>query len=516
MSEELIQALQNPTLYPHAVSGFEVLQTHLSWVILTGQFAYKIKKPLNLGFQDFTTLQKRKYYCELEVQLNKRLAPQIYIEAIPITGTMSKPSLSGNGEVIEYAVKMNQFDQSALLGNMVKKGALTTQIIENLAEQTALFHLDAAVCSPHRAFGLPSEVFQPIQDNFSALKTLPGAFAYRDIVKHIEIWAIKQYHSLQTLLTSRKKEGFIRSCHGDFHLGNMVLLEGKSVLFDCIEFNEHFRWTDVMNDIAFLAMDLDHYQLPWFSHLFVNKYLEHTGDYQGAALLRFYQSYRAMVRAKVSALQLDQLSNQDIKSTSLQQDLKNYLSLAELYSQSHEKSLTLTFGLSGSGKTLYTEHLLMQTGAIRLRSDVIRKQMQGLPPDEPTPENKKQSLYSVDATEKLYFRLQDLAKELLQAGLSVIVDATFLCHWQRQLFFDLANDLNVHINILSFEAPIEVLKQRVLLRQKVGKDASDADVSIVELQHSNMEPLTEYEKTVTTVLHQKEIDKLIKDLNLQP
>lgn len=508
MSEVLIHALQNPALYPHTVKGFEVLQTHLSWVILTGQFAYKIKKPLNLGFQDFTTLQKRKYYCELEIQLNKRLAPQIYIETIPITGTPSHPALSGTGDVIEYAVKMHQFSQDALLSNMVKADTLTKEIINSLAEQTAVFHLDAAVCSPHRAFGLPSEVFQPIQDNFSTLKTLPATLSYRDMVKHIELWSIQQYHNLHTLLTERKKHGFIRSCHGDFHLGNMVFLEGKPVLFDCIEFNEHFRWTDVMNDVAFLAMDLDHYQRPWLSHLFVNKYLEHTGDYNGAPLLRFYQSYRAMVRAKVSALQLHQLSNEDAKSKTLQQDLKNYVSLAELYSQAHERGLTLTFGLSGSGKTLYTEHLLMQTGAIRLRSDVIRKQMQGLSPKEPTPENKKQVLYSVDATEKLYFRLQELAKELLQAGLSVIVDATFLCHWQRQLFFDLANEMNVPINIFSFDAPLDVLKQRVLQRQSQEKDASDADLNILDLQLITREPLTEYEKTVTTIIPHNQIKQL--------
>jgi predicted kinase len=391
---------------------------------------------------------------------------------------------------------------------MVKTGSLTKQMINALAEQTAQFHLDAAVCSSHRTYGLPSEVFKPNQDNFCALKILPASLTYIDVIKHIETWANKQYHHLKSLLALRKSQGFIRSCHGDFHLGNMVLLEGKPVIFDCIEFNESFRWTDVMNDVGFLAMDLDHCQLPWLSHLFVNKYLEFTGDYQGAALLRFYQSYRAMVRAKVSALQLDQLSKKEPLAQKLQQDLKNFISLAEHYSLAHEKRITLTFGLSGTGKTLYSEHLLMQSGAIRLRADVIRKQMHGLIPTDPTPENEKQALYSVETTEKLYFKLQDLTKELLHAGLSVIVDATFLAHWQRQLFFDLANELNVSINICSFEAPIEVLKQRVQFRQTRENDASDADENIIDLQLSRLEPLTEYEKTVTTVIPQNQIKAL--------
>ena len=494
MSEILIQALQNPALYPHPVTTFEVIQTHLSWVILTGDYAYKIKKPLNLGFQDFTTLEKRKYYCELEIILNKRLAPQIYIEALAITGSAAHPKFNDKEEAFEYAIKMHQFPQQALLGELAKKSKLTKRNIEDIAEQIAKFHLEAPICSMHRLWGRPEEVFAPIQDNFNALNELKVAKPYIDTLSHIEKWAKNQYKKLQPFLMQRKTGEFIRACHGDLHLGNIVMIKNKPVIFDCIEFNESFRWTDVMNDVSFLAMDLEHHHLNDLSHLFVNHYLEHTGDYGGAILLKFYQCYRSMVRAKICALQLMQLNETDPLVASLQEDLKELLSLAKRYTQNRVPTLTITFGVSGSGKTTHTEQLLMQQDAIRLRSDVIRKQMHGISPYSLITDEQKEKIYSSQATQSLYHKLQMLAQILLQNELDVIIDATCIKQWQRQLFIELAAQLNVSLKILAFDISKDILQQRIAQRTALKQDPSDADNAVLELQLSSIEPLTEEEK----------------------
>lgn len=497
MSEILIQALQNPAIYPHPVSTFEVIETHLSWIILTGSYAYKIKKPLNLGFQDFTTLEKRKYYCELEIILNKRLASEIYIEVLPISGSVTQPKLNGKGEVFEYAIKMHQFPQEEILSKLVKTHMLSKEIISDIATQIAQFHIEAPICSMHRLWGRPEEVFAPIQDNFNALKKLKFAEDHFEDILYIEAWAQHQYKMLYPFLLQRKTGEYIRACHGDLHLGNMVMIKAKPVIFDCIEFNESFRWTDVMNDVSFLAMDLEHHRLHEMSFLFINHYLEYTGDYAGATLLRFYQCYRSMVRAKISALQLFQLVATDPLVMRLKEDFKNFLLLAKQYTKQAKPTLTITFGVSGTGKTTYTEQLMMSEGAIRLRSDIVRKQMYGIFPHSVITDEQKQKIYSSQATQALYHKLQMLARTLLQGNLNVIIDATCLKRWQRQLFFDLASQTNIPLQILSFEASKENLQQRIEKRRALKQDASDADIEILEQQLSTLEPLTEEEKRVT-------------------
>ncbi len=509
MTDILIKALQQATRYSHPVSEFEVIETHLSYVILTGEFAYKIKKPLNLGFQDFSTLEKRKFYCELEVQLNKRLAPHIYIEAFPITGTPANPELNGQGAVIEYAIKMHQFKQDCLLSHMAQENKLGNAIIEDIALQTAQFHLKATACDPNVDFGNPEAVYAPMSENFNALKTLKASKNYTHEISQLEAWCHHQFNNLKALLATRKKNGFIRACHGDFHLGNMVLLDNKATIFDCIEFNESFRWTDVMNDIGFLAMDLDRNHLSHLSHLFINKYLEQSFDYQGTLLLKFYQSYRAMVRAKISALQLDQVAEDSPLNQKLKQDLQDFLQLGLSYASASKPTLSITFGLSGSGKSLYTEQMLMQTGAIRLRADIFRKHLFGFNVFESSLPHQKEQLYSQDATKHVYTNLQTTARLLLQAGISVIIDATCLKAWQRDLFSALAQELEVPFSIYTFDAPLERLQERVKLRAKVKQDPSEADQAVLQMQIALLEPLSTAEKDLSIAVNSAEIDSMI-------
>lgn len=495
MAKNLPNSLLNAALYEHPIKQFQVIETHLSWVILTGEFAYKIKKPLNLRFQDFTTLAKRKYYCELELKLNKRTAPQLYLEVLPITGTPTNPQLNGTGEVIEYAIKMKEFPQTALLSHLAKNDNLTEKISQGLGKQLGHFHRHIEVCPVSEGFGDPDNVFAPILDNFTQLKESTDQQVL-DHVQQVESWHQAQFVKLRSLCQFRKDNGFIRACHGDLHLGNIVLLNNHPVIFDCIEFNESFRWIDVYNDIAFLCMDLDHFKLPYLSSMLINSYLEETLDYAGLPLLRFYQCYRAMVRAKIMYLQLQQNPHQPAV---MAKELENFLALAISYTQISSPKLIITHGLSGSGKTIYTQTLLNDSRTIRLRSDVFRvKQF----PNE--------TRYHPDSSKKIYADLLQLSATLLQSGFNVIVDATFLKHKHRQPFFDLANQLNCAIEVLSFEASDATLKSRIQQRLKAQHDLSEANEQVLLQQQTQLEPLTLIEQGFATHIHQDIISSLIE------
>lgn len=445
------------------LNATKIIETHISWVILTGTFAYKIKKPVNLGFQDFTTLEKRKYYCEEEVVLNQRLAPSLYLGVVPI--------IDEKGTPIEYAIKMHEFPQESLLSTLAKRSNLTLPIIDSIATQMAAFHEQAARCDPTESYGSPEDVLSPVQENFKVLRELDAGKPYLSNIAKIEAWANEQAHRYGTLLQKRKDNGFIRACHGDLHLGNIVLIDNQPLIFDCIEFNEAFRWTDVMGDTAFLAMDLDLFGLHDLSHYFVNRYAELTLDYEGILLLRFYQCYRAMVRAKVSAYMSDN------------ENLRRFITLAESYTYAPSPSLTITFGVSGSGKTFGSEQFIMKTGAIRLRSDLFRLQLF----------SNKNTRYSEHATQQVYQTLLEKARMLLQAGHSVIIDAACLKHWQRELFLNLSQELNIPFHIFAFEAPIEVLQQRITARERQGNDPSEATIEVLQKQLNEREPLSKDE-----------------------
>ncbi len=482
-------------------SQFEILETHLSYVILTGQYAYKIKKPLNLGFNDYTTIEKRKFYCEKEVLYNTPLAKEIYIGVVPITGSVHQPALEGKGTALEFAVKMHQFPQEGLFSHLIKQKKINENHIFHLAEQVAHFHQEAPIAPQGEPWGTPD--FSFMQANFTALRSLDCAKAHQEDIDAIERWARGHFAKIKPCLTQRKTQGFIRACHGDLHLNNIVMQNNQGIIFDCIEFNEGLRWIDVMNEIAFLAMDLDFHQRPDLASLFINRYLEITGDYLGARFIAFYQCYRAMVRAKITALMYQQLPSQ-----AFAEDFTRYLALAKHYTQPDDAELIITFGVSGSGKTLYTQELLKKMPAIRLRSDVLRKQMHSHLANKSNFSAK--SPYSPEVTREIYQKLKTLAKALLESKLTVIIDATCLHHWQRQIFVDLAYCLHIHLQLLLFEAPREILERRIYERQAHRKDASDATIEVLALQLASLEPLTESEKEICCLIHYQVIDDLIR------
>ncbi len=494
----LLRALQNPALYNHPVQDFEIIETHISWVLLTGHYAYKIKKPLNLGFLDFSTLEKRHYYCSEELRLNQRLAPHIYLDVITITGNTDAPILNGSGEPIEYAVRMRQFPQSTQLDRMIAHGELESSHIDQLAAVIATFHSRIAIAESDAVYGQPAQVHQPVIENFEQIR--PHLTTATDItqLEQLRTWSDAEFHRHEETFRYRKNNHFIRECHGDLHLGNIALLKGNITLFDCLEFNENLRWIDVISEVAFLIMDLDsrtHNTLAW---RFLNAYLQATGDYAGLRVLRYYLVYRALVRAKVACIRLAQSQADPVQQHAAYQQYKNYANLAERYTQHNNARLIITHGLSGSGKTTYTQSLLESLGGIRLRSDVERKRLAHLPSHTRSSSGVDSGLYTTAARQHTYDYLADLAYAVIQSGYPVIVDATFLKHEQRALFHRLADNLRVPFVILDFRAPEAVLRTRITQRMHEGHDASEADLAVLEHQLANHEPLTA-EETVYTL-----------------
>ena len=488
MRPPLIEALLRPECYPHPVEGVELVETHISWVLLTGRYAYKIKKPVDLGFLDFSTLDKRQHFCEEELRLNRRLAPQIYLEVVPVTGTARKPRLGGTGETIEYAVQMHQFAQEMQLDRVLDRGDLRPIHIDSLAESLARFHGSILVAGHGMAFGEPAAVLAPMQENFEQIRPCVDA-SLHETLSRLQRWTESSYQRLAPVLAERKRAGFVRECHGDAHLANMALLKNEVVLFDCLEFNDNLRWIDVVSELAFAAMDLDDRGREDLAWRLVNRYLEHTGDYAGLRLLRFYQVYRALVRAKVAAIRLGQ---PDIEARSRAQsahDLRSYLALAERYTQSGRPALVITHGLSGSGKTFLTQELVEAIGAIRIRSDVERKRLHGLAAEARSGSGIGSGLYAESATSETYARLAELVRTVVQSGLIAIVDATFLKRAQRRTFSELASTLGVPFAILSMRAPEQVLRERIAARRSAGQDASEAGLDVLTHQLANLEAL---------------------------
>lgn len=504
MSQTLIAALQNPALFPHPVEQFQVIETHISWVLLTGPYVYKIKKPMNFGFLDFTTLSAREHFCHQELKLNQRLTNDLYLEVLPVTGSAEAPQLGGDGEAIEYVLKMRQFPQDGLLSTLQAKGELTTAHVDDMAHQIAEFHLHAPKVLSENPLGSPESVMAPVTQNFEQI--LPFLSEKADLIQleALEAWAKASFERLKPLMAQRKADGFIRECHGDIHLGNITLIDGKVVIFDCIEFNEPFRMTDVYADIGFLAMDLEDRGLKSLSRRLISQYLEHTGDYAGLELLNFYKAYRALVRAKVSLFSLSPDADHVQRATTLRQ-YRNYANLAESYSAIPSNFLAITHGVSAVGKSHVAMRLVEALGAIRLRSDVERKRMFG----------DSEDLYSADVSANTYNRLNELAEVVLHAGFPVVIDATYLKNAQRVATAQVAEATGAPFLILDCAAPKAVIQGWLAQRQAQNDDPSDATMEVVEAQLANREPLTADESLRSRHVETNisgDLDKLVTDI----
>jgi len=508
----LVTEMLKPSFFGPSDPGAELIETHASWIFLSGDYAYKMKKPVDFGFLNFSSLARRHYFCNEELRLNRRFAPELYLEVVPVGGTIDQPLLNQE-PALAYLVKMRRFPQENQLDRMLAAGKLNVTALIAFAEKIAAVHLQAEPADLYSHFGTPESIIAPVRQNFEQIRSaLPDSLSLQTI-STIEEWSEAIFSALQSILLARKQEGFIREGHGDMHLANMAWFHEQPLLFDCIEFNENLRWIDTINDIAFLVMDLDDRGQDQYAWAFLNAYLRHTGDYAGLKLLRFYQAYRAMVRAKVLCLRLRQsgLSAQE-RRTDLEQ-LETYLPLAEGYTQKQPQQLIITHGLSGSGKTTFVNELAPHIGAICIHSDLERKRLHHLEANKSGKSSIQQGIYSAAANTKTYDHLIQLADSILDAGFSAIVDATFIRQADRQQIAQLATRRQCPFNILDFQLNEELFRRRIQQRAREGNSFSDADERVLEFQLTSAEPLTTSEKNISiTIDEQTDVETVGKQV----
>jgi uncharacterized protein len=461
----------------------QIIETHISWVLLTSDTAYKIKKAVQLPFVDYGTLPARQHFCEEELRLNQRLAPSLYLGVTRITGTLQAPVLDGPGPALEYAVRMRRFAPGALFSEQLAAGLLRAGDADQLAALLAGFHALAPRADAADGFATVE------RRRVSALAACDGT---RPLASNndgegegehalLRTWLQAEAGRLAPLWDSRRTDGHVRECHGDLHLANVLSLDGDVAAFDCIEFDPALRWIDILDDAAFVVMDFSACGRNDFAFRFLNGWLDRTGDHGGLPALRFSVVYRALVRAQVEHMR---------KPNSVA--ARHYLQTALAWTRPGEARLLITHGLPGSGKTFASQSLLEQQGALRLRSDVERKRLFGLGMLEDS-RGQGLDLYGADTTARTHRQLFATARSALQAGYPVILDAAFLRRAERAQAHALAQELGVPFSIVACEAPLPVLKARLLARRG---DASEADATVLELLRAQLEPLTGQERAL--------------------
>ena len=525
MKSNMISGLIRPTAFPHSVEYVHLIETHISWLLLTGEFVYKIKKPVDLGFLDFSSLEQRKYYCEEELRLNQRYAPELYLDVVAIRGSEHSPQLGGDGEIIDYAVKMREFDQSCLLDHIVEEQGIDLGLVKKIADKIAQFHHQISTLTPsdsiENKYGGIESIREVAEQNFIQIAPLAQNLMNYPQLLNLQKWTDDALLCLEPKLVARKSQGFIRECHGDLHLGNIALIDGEVCLFDCIEFSKAFRFIDTICEISFVIMDLEYRdKIPQANYL-LNCYLEQCGDFSGLAVLKFYKVYLAVVRAKVSLFKAQDCEEADVAERCLD-SFYRYLELAERYTRPSVAFLMITHGVSGTGKSTVASRIAGILDAIRVRSDVERKRLYGLKDFEKSNSAQGQGIYTEQATNASFERLECLASEVIASGFPCIIDATFITSSLRDQFFRLAEKLGVPFRILDCRASDEEIRRRLALREEAGKDVSEAGIEIMETQLGRRDPLSTEEMKYTVAID-TELDmsnngwkrQLISDLGIE-
>ena len=479
-------------------SPVRLVETHISWVLLADALAYKIKKPVRLPFLDFTTLAARRFYCDEELRLNRRLAPLLYLDVVNICESPEGPRFDSVGRVRDVAVRMRRFPDGALWSEMLAAGILAPHHVDAMAQKLTDFHSAAAVAPPDSAFGSAAIHERVTRRLVDAIEAAPPGAATSGVDidwPALRAWLGAQVQALAPLWEARRRDGRVRECHGDLHLANVLQLGEEATAFDGIEFDPELRWIDVLDDVAFLAMDLLAHGQRGLAFRFINAYLEASGDYDGLPALRFHMVCRALVRAQVTAIG----RGQGVRSADACEE-PGYLVLASILSRSTDARLAITHGLPGSGKSFVSQAVLEVAGAIRVRSDVERKRLFGLGALQSSLEVVPGGIYDKGTTERTYARLRAVAEVALGAGWPVVVDAAFLYRSERAQFAELAAALALPFSIFDCRAALPLLRGRLEQRQANGVDPSEADVAVLELLSQSDEPLEERDRAISIVV----------------
>jgi uncharacterized protein len=491
---KLIQQMLAPDFYPHPVTvPIELMQTHASYVLLTGDFVYKLKKPVNFGFLDYSTVANRQHFCEEEIRLNQRGAKELYLAVLSIVNQGDRYRWGNDGEIVDYAVKMVQFPQSNLLSNMFENGTITTTDIEEMGRVVADFHARAQTNQYISSFGAVERIRASIEDNYRQTEKYIGRTQTNQQFTETKAYTDRFLHEHSALFLDRIAGGFIRECHGDLHLRNICRWQGKILLFDCIEFNESFRFVDTMYDVAFAVMDLEARGRKDLANRFLNTYAEQTGDWAGLQVLPLYLSRQAYVRAKVTSFLLDDpgISTED-RATAAQTS-GAYYHQAWQYTRDLQGRLIMLSGLSGSGKSTLGKRIAQEIGGVHLRSDAVRKHLGGIS----LLSKGNNSLYTPEMTAKTYQRVLELGEKLARQGFTVILDAKYDRQSLRAAVVDLAQSRGISLQIFHCTAPGAVLRDR--LAQRTG-DIADATVDLLASQQAAWEDFTPRERVYLTTI----------------
>jgi aminoglycoside phosphotransferase family enzyme/predicted kinase len=482
----LERALRHACAYPHPAGRIVRIETHLSVVYLAGRYAYKLKKPVAYGFVDYSTPALRAASCRAELRLNRPLAKPLYLEVVPIARRARSFKVGARGDTVEHAVKMARFDERDVFSALLARGELGPRDVDGLAQRLAASHRHAPRRPPRPAFGTAASVGAQLGAALDALE----AHAPRLVPGEVRAWCSRELARLAAQLDARRAAGFVRACHGDLHLANVVRHGRDVLMFDCIEFNDALRWIDVVNDLAFPVMDLLAHGAPTLAARVVNRWVGETGDFAGLATLRLFVVYRALVRTLVAVL-----AARGSQTPGPVPQATRYLRVVACASEPAPAFLLLCHGLSGSGKSAASEALAPLIGAVRVSSDLERKR--AAPLDAPGRAALPPAAYTRDAVHALYERLASHADTLLANGYPVIVDASFLAREHRARFLRLAHERAVPAWILDFRAAPERLVERVRARAAQPGGPSDADEAVLRRQFASAEPLAGDELALT-------------------
>jgi len=470
----VIEAMLRADFYPHDTQDIRLLQTHISWVILTGKYAYKVKKPVDFGFLDFSSLDRRKHFCAEELRLNRRLAPHLYLAALPIGKLGGCFQLDGKQGISEWCIKMRQFDDGNLLVERMQTGDFDARWIDILAKDIAGFHLGAECSKAITTYGAPHFLLRHID------ASLNTALHHPEVIDPVLIHDLRRQcmelaKEFAPVFDARMRDKHIRDCHGDLHLGNIALFEDRPTVFDCIEFSPEYRAIDTLSDAAFLVMDLDARGHADLAFRFLSRYLEFSGDYSGMALLPLLLSYRAGVRGKVACLLAEDASiGQNEAQRKLHEAEDYFAQAADYLNRPPSPRLYAIGGLSGSGKSRLALKGCGIERAIIIRSDATRKRIAASHPDL--------ALYGDAMNRHTYDAMYDAASTLLAAGWSVILDATFLSGAERNMASKLAQSSGVAYLLYWLDIPEEQLREHIRHRQTDDINISDADLNVLEHQ----------------------------------
>jgi len=514
LTAKLVERLSDPTFYPYPTSSVQVLQTHISWLFLTDEFVYKLKKPVDFGFLDYTTLERRRAMCEREVQLNSRLCPGVYLGVEEVHQRGEELSLGGQGEVVEVLVKMRRLPSERMLRQVLARGEGKAELFAKLARTLADFHARARLDERAGALKGLAGVRHNCEENFTQTERYLGELVSPAVHAFLRTSTELFLERHRELFARRVREGRIVDGHGDLHLDSICATE-PPCLFDCIEFNERFRILDVAEEVAFLAMDLEFHGHAPFARAFVDAYVEASGDGELLELLDFYKAYRAFVRAKVHSFQWEEQAGEEVERGRLAERARRYYDLALQYAHAfNPRRLIITCGLAGSGKSTLARRLGERYAIEVVRSDVVRKELLGLEPQQRCHVPFGEGAYAPTITERTYWAMMERAERLLAQGHSVILDASFITRQHRRWAVEAARRADVPFLLLECRTSDEVIRERLRRRAERASSISDGRPEIYEEQLRVFEPPEEFRGTEKVALDRsRDVEELLAELD---